>query len=30
MLDVNSTVSVITLDVCGLNTNFKAETGKRV
>lgn len=30
MLDVNSTVSVITLDVYGLNTNFKAKTGKRV
>ena len=25
MLDVNSTVSVITLDVYGLNTNFKAK-----
>lgn len=30
MLDVNSTVSVITLDVYGLNTNFKAKIGERV
>lgn len=30
MLDVKSTLTVITLDVCGLNTNFKAEIGKRI
>lgn len=30
MLDVKSTLTVITLDVCGLNTNFKADWQKNL